>query len=123
MNKFEEKFNKIEMKTAFLQHCYGYNDYRTLRLRKKLELYKKVMKMSHEEVANQLVYSAGEIQKFKSGYYNHNTGVDENRKLIKVLTERIKAENQEAKKTNKDSVGCLVEIGSSFDNSSGGMEC
>ena len=84
-------------------------------LRKKVALYEKVSKMSHAEIGTQLTHSAGEIQKLKSGYYGYNTSVDEDRKLVKVLTERIKAEKQERKK-NKESAGSIVEIGISTDD-------
>ena len=111
MNKFEQKIEKMEKNLADLQFFYGYNNYRALDLRKKLAMYKKVAQMSHKEVGEQLAYSAGEVQKFKSGYYGYNISVEEDRKLVRVLTERIKAEKQEQKKN-----GTIVEDGSSTDD-------
>lgn len=120
MNKFEEKFRKLEVKVARLQFFYGYNSYIASRLRKKLEIYKKVREMNHAEIGDQFAYSAAEIQKVKSGYYNKNTGVEENKKLIRVLTERIKADNYEKE---HESICDLIEIGQSIDDINNGFEC
>lgn len=123
MNKFEMKIEKMRTKLADLQFCYGYNNYRVCELRRKIKLYEEVAGMSHKEVGEQLAYSAGEVQKLKSGYYGKYTSVDQDRKLIKVLTERIKAEKQKEKKNNSNNHGSIVEIGHSIDDYHGGMEC
>jgi len=95
MSKFDVKIRDMEKRLAFFEFCYGYNCAKASKLRKKLEIYKQVAQMSHKEIGEQVSYSAGEIAKLKSGYYNQYTGVSAERRLLKVLTERIKADKKE----------------------------
>jgi len=123
MNKFEMKIEKMRTKLADLQFCYGYNNYKVCELRRKIKLYEKVAGMSNVEVGEQLAHSAGEVQKLKSGYYGQYTSVDQDRKLIKVLTERKKAEKKEEKKNNVNNCGSIIEIGHSIDDNNNGFQC
>lgn len=120
MGKFEDKIRKMEDKLAYFEERYGYNNIKPFYLREKIEIYKNVATMSHEEVGEKLAYVAGEIEKLKSGYY-HGTYVDEEKKLLNILRERIKSDNKEKEAEFKRSQGSLVEFGNS-DDFHGGME-
>ena len=124
MSKFEEKIEKMQSHLANIQFINGYNSSRAVKLRKKLEIYQNVAKMSHEEIGEQLTYAAGEIAKLKSGYYGYYTSVDAEKKLLNVLRERIKLDNKESfeelkRVQNTD----VIEIGCSVDGKKGGFEC
>lgn len=124
MNKFKIKIQKMKKKLSFWELKYGVNNIKPYYLRKKIELYEEVDKMSHQEVGDKLSYAAGEIEKLKSGYYYYETSVDDEKKLLNVLRERIKSDNKDAKDelkriNNTD----LVELGcSAEDRMSGGIE-
>ena len=121
MGKFEDKIKKMEDKLAYFEERYGYNNIKPYYLRKKIEIYKNVAALSHEELGKKLAYAAGEIEKLKSGYYKSGY-VDEEKKLLNVLREKIKSDNKQKKKNSKGAHGSLVEFGYSNDYH-GGMEC
>lgn len=121
MGKFEDKIKKMEDKLAYFEERYGYNNIKPYYLRKKIEIYKNVAALSREEIGEKLTYVAGEIEKLKSGYY-HGTYVDEERKLLNVIREKIKSDNKQKKEEHKRGQGSLVEFGYSNDYH-GGMEC
>ncbi len=79
--------------------------------------------MSREEIGNQLTRTAGEIEKLKSGYYYYETSVDDERKLLNVLREKIKLDKKDEVKNRKKENGDLIEIGISADDNSKGFEC
>lgn len=120
MNTFKTKIKKMEDKLAYLEFYYGYNNIKACDLRDKLEIYRQVDKMSREEIGNQLTRTAGEIEKLKSGYYYYATSVDDERKLLNVLREKIKSDKKD--KTN-EMHGDLVEFGFSAEDNKGGFEC
>ena len=95
MNDFTKKIIRLKVKLSFLESRPKVDNIRIYNLKKKLEIYEKVDEMSHKEVGEQLSYSAGEIEKLKSGYYNKKKVVDYENKLLVVLRERIKADKKE----------------------------
>lgn len=114
MNDFDKKIIKMQSKLAYLEYVYGYNCNRATKLRDTLEMYKDVKKMSREEMCEEITYAAGEIAKLKTGYYSCHTGVSNERKLLKVLTEKIKAEKKEVSKNKfKSNPAFDIELGSS----------
>lgn len=119
MNTFKTKIKKMEDKLAYLEFYYGYNNIKACDLRDKLKIYKEVDKMSREEIGNQLTRTAGEIEKLKSGYYYYATSVDDERKLLNVLREKIKSDKKDK---TKEMHGDLVEFGGSSDGYGGGFE-
>ena len=115
MGKFEAKIKKMEDKLAYLQHYYGYNNRKLQILREKLELYKKVATLSYGEVGERLADVAGEIERSKYGFY-YEAPVDQSKKLLNILRERIKSDKTESIKNSKREHGDLVEFGSSSEN-------
>ena len=123
MNNFKKKIIRLKVKLSFLESKYGFEHIEIYNLRKKIELYEEVAKMSHQEIGDKLSYAAGEIEKLKSGFYYYETCVDYEKKLLNVLRERIKSDKKESTKHNKKENGDLVEIGcSSKDTTTKGIE-
>lgn len=88
MNKFEIKTRKLIQELAWRKWAFGSNSAK--RLEEKCELYKEVNEMTTDQVVEELVHVAGVIE--KANVLSGNDATKE-RKLIKVLRERIKAEN------------------------------
>lgn len=107
MNSFDEKIIKLQNKLSFFEHYYGYNNVEACRLREKLKLYRQVREMSYEEVGESIEHAAGEIAKSKMGYYANKVNVAEDKHLLMVLAERIKAEKEEAKRN--ENLACIED--------------
>ena len=125
MNKFEMKIQKLENKLALLQWQYGANHFKVSALKKEIKLYRKVCLLSHAEAREQLSFAAGDVKyaKIIGVYPPYSYSFSANkRKLLKVLTERLKAEHKERKQDLKNNYGSVIEIGHCVDEVKGGME-
>lgn len=111
MDKFEAKLKKKKEQLELFVSCYGHNNYRAFELRREVSMYEKVQKMSYEEVDEQISRTAGEIAKVKLGFCENSDLLDRDRRLLKILTERVKVEKQKNKqKTKKMNKNNGVEI-------------
>jgi len=101
MSKFDKKIETMNKKLKKLEAIFGVGNRKVYYFRNKITMYERVREMPRFDVNgkfSRINFSAA-VETLKSGYDYENTAKYE-RKLLKVLRERIKSDKKEHKRAD-----------------------
>ena len=109
MDRFEAKLKKKKDELNLFVSYYGHNNYKAFSLSREIAMREKIVNMSNEEVKEQILIETDKIAKAKVGPKVDFDLIDRERKLIKILKERLKSDQKNKKKAKKSDLDGSVE--------------
>lgn len=97
LTTFDLKIKNLENKLANIEYIFGYNYRKAIALREQIAEYKKVQAMDYVQISDEIEQAAGRIERNKINYYGYKVDVGNERRLLKILAERIKADRADTK--------------------------